>query len=74
MKLGLSKEVCDEIQRLLDFPEVAGASLPHKQIHNIIGIYLAKQKYGKLGAKAAIRHLLRDLYSEVMRKILTQQL
>jgi len=69
-KMGLNRDTAREIDLMLDFPEVEGVRLGHKCIHNMVGVLMARERYGSNGARYARTHIMRDLEAEATQKFL----
>jgi len=61
-----------DVHRFLDIPEVqvgpVKVRLPHKSIHNPLGLALVYSRYGRKGLVSATNHMIDDLISEGINK------
>ncbi|MHA1581637.1 MAG: hypothetical protein ACTSYM_03945 [Candidatus Baldrarchaeia archaeon] len=64
--IDIDKKTAREIDRFLDFPKhpLTGKRLPHKALHNWIGIHLIRKRWGEKGRLYALSHLLLDRLNE----------
>ena len=60
-KKGYDPEIAQKINKMLDYPSIVGIRVPHRSLHNEIGLALAYLTYGKEGFKIALDHLYHDL-------------
>ena len=77
--LGFEGELMEDVDRMLDFPEVFGLRLKHKATHNLAGILEAYVRHGSRGAGYAILHIWLDSYlrgkpSRLLDKVLSRDM
>lgn len=66
--MGCGPTVAQDITRMLDNPiGPNGQKLPHKELHNMKGIYMAYIMHGMKGARLAAVHMMEDRISESMK-------
>ncbi|MCL6578407.1 MAG: hypothetical protein K6T73_03360 [Candidatus Bathyarchaeota archaeon] len=68
-KYGLNFKQAQEVDVFLDFPKVGNYPLPHKFLHNPIGVYLVKKKFGDKAAQYALDHIRLDFEEEFIKQM-----
>ncbi|MEX2701697.1 MAG: hypothetical protein Q6368_001305 [Candidatus Baldrarchaeota archaeon] len=65
--IKIDEKTAKEIDRFLDFPKhpLTGERLPHKALHNWIGVKLVRERWGREGELYALAHLLLDRLNEI---------
>jgi len=58
--IRLSDQAMRKVDRTLDYPTLLGVRLPHKSLHNVLGVMEAYRLYGPEGARYAMLHLILD--------------
>jgi hypothetical protein len=69
LELGIPTSLAYKVNCFLDFPEVGHWPLAHKALHNPIGIYLVKKKFGDKAAEYARMHIEADFREEFIRSL-----
>jgi hypothetical protein len=68
-KAGVDFKTAQQVDMFLDFPSVGHWPLAHKTLHNPIGIYLVKKKFGDKAAEYARLHIEADFREEFIRSL-----
>lgn len=68
-KIGLDFKTAQQVDMFLDFPKVGYWPLPHKSLHNPLGIYLVQKKFGEKAAEYARRHIALDYTEEFLKRL-----
>jgi hypothetical protein len=64
MQVGIGPTLGKQVDRMLDYPTdpMTGAKLDHREVHDMRGIMMAYMMFGWEGAKAAMMHILMDMF------------